>query len=312
MLSFLNHKFPPFYSLHIFRRAVIIKNIFPLSLRYLLFELKKNSILIISYKGFYLRKDKTDHMSGRIHSLESFGTVDGPGVRFVVFVQGCPMRCAYCHNPDTWAMNGGRMVEVSEIMEAYERNRSFYKDGGLTVTGGEPLLQVDFLIELFTEAKKRDIHTCIDTSGIVFKPNNTALIEKLDVLMKVTDLVMLDIKHIDPEKHKELTTQPNDGILAFAQYLSDRDVPMWIRHVVVPGLTDDDQYLYQLGYFIGGLHNLKALDVLPYHTMGKPKYEKLGIDYKLKDVPAMSQKDVIEKKEVILNGIRKRREDEKE
>lgn len=209
-------------------------------------------------------------------------------------------------------MNGGRMVEVSEIMEAYERNRSFYKDGGLTVTGGEPLLQVDFLIELFTEAKKRDIHTCIDTSGIVFKPNNTALIEKLDVLMNITDLVMLDIKHIDPEKHKELTTQPNDGILAFAQYLSDRDVPMWIRHVVVPGLTDDDEYLYKLGYFIGGLHNLKALDVLPYHTMGKPKYEKLGMDYKLKDVPAMSQKDVIEKKEVILNGIRKRREEEKE
>ncbi len=250
-------------------------------------------------------------MSGRIHSLESFGTVDGPGVRFVVFVQGCPMRCAYCHNPDTWAMNGGKMVEVSEIMDAYERNRSFYKDGGLTVTGGEPLLQVDFLIELFTEAKKHDIHTCIDTSGIVFKPGNTALIEKLDVLMKVTDLVMLDIKHIDPEKHKELTTQPNDGILAFAQYLSDRDVPMWIRHVVVPGITDDDKYLYQLGYFIGGLRNLKALDVLPYHTMGKPKYEKLGIDYKLKDVPAMSQKDVIKKKEVILNGIRKRREDEK-
>lgn len=250
-------------------------------------------------------------MSGRIHSLESFGTVDGPGVRFVVFVQGCPMRCAYCHNPDTWAMNGGRMIEVSEIMEAYERNRSFYKDGGLTVTGGEPLLQVDFLIELFTEAKKHDIHTCIDTSGIVYKPNNTALIEKLDVLMKVTDLVMLDIKHIDPEKHKELTSQPNDGILAFAQYLSDRDVPMWIRHVVVPGLTDDDEYLYKLGYFIGGLHNLKALDVLPYHTMGKPKYEKLGIDYKLKDVPAMNQKDVIAKKEVILNGIRQRREDEK-
>ncbi|MDE6687232.1 MAG: radical SAM protein, partial [Lachnospiraceae bacterium] len=200
----------------------------------------------------------------------------------------------------------------SEIMEAYEGNRSFYNDGGLTVTGGEPLLQVDFLIELFTEAKKRDIHTCIDTSGIVFKPNNTALIEKLDVLMKITDLVMLDIKHIDPEKHKELTSQPNDGILAFAQYLSDRDVPMWIRHVVVPGLTDDDEYLYKLGCFIGGLHNLKALDVLPYHTMGKPKYEKLGIDYKLKDVPAMSQKDVIEKKEVILNGIRKRREGEKE
>ena len=246
-------------------------------------------------------------MSGRIHSLESFGTVDGPGVRFVVFVQGCPMRCAYCHNPDTWAMNGGRMVEVSEIMEAYERNRSFYKEGGLTVTGGEPLLQVDFLIELFTEAKKRDIHTCIDTSGIVFKPNNTALIEKLDVLMKVTDLVMLDIKHIDPEKHKELTSQPNEGILAFARYLNEKNVDMWIRHVIVPGITDDDKYLFDLGYFIGEFKNVKALDALPYHTMGESKYEKLGMEYKLKGVPAMEKKDLLAKKEVILDGIRKRR-----
>ena len=252
-------------------------------------------------------------MQGRIHSLESFGTVDGPGVRFVVFVQGCPMRCAYCHNPDTWDMNGGTLMEPAYIIEQYERNISFYKGGGITVTGGEPLMQVDFLLDLFTIAKQKGIHTCIDSSGIAYKTNaNPEWLAKLDKLMTLTDLVMLDIKHIDPEKHKELTTQPNDGILAFAQYLSDRDVPMWIRHVVVPGLTDDDQYLYKLGYFIGGLHNLKALDVLPYHTMGKPKYEKLGIDYKLKDVPAMSQKDVIEKKEVILNGIRKRREEEKE
>lgn len=246
-------------------------------------------------------------MSGRIHSLESFGTVDGPGVRFVVFVQGCPMRCAYCHNPDTWEINAGQIMEVSDILEQYERNRSFYNGGGLTVTGGEPLLQVDFLIELFTEAKKRDIHTCIDTSGITYRPDNKDYIAKLDKLMPLTDLVMLDIKHIDPIKHKELTSQPNDGILAFAQYLSDKNVPLWIRHVVVPGITDDDKYLFDLGYFIGGLTNLKALDVLPYHTMGKPKYEKLGMEYKLKDVPAMSQSAVIEKKKVIMDGIRKRR-----
>ena len=180
---------------------------------------------------------------GRIHSLESFGTVDGPGTRFVVFVQGCPMRCAYCHNPDTWAMTGGTMMEPAEIIEQYERNRPFYKDGGLTVTGGEPLMQIDFLIDLFTLAKEKDIHTCIDTSGIAFKPGNTALIEKLDKLMTLTNLVMLDIKHIDPEKHKELTQQPNDGILAFAAYLNEKQIPMWIRHVVVPGITDDDEYL---------------------------------------------------------------------
>lgn len=247
-------------------------------------------------------------MSGRIHSLESFGTVDGPGTRFVVFVQGCPMRCAYCHNPDTWAMTGGKIMEASEIMEQYERNKAFYKNGGgLTVTGGEPLMQVDFLIELFTLAKEKGIHTCIDTSGIAYKPDNKAFIEKLDKLMPLTDLVMLDIKHIDPEKHKELTSQPNDGILAFAAYLNEKHVDMWIRHVVVPGITDDDKYLFDLGYFIGQFSNLKALDVLPYHDMAKPKYEKLGMDYKLKDVPPMDKKLVIEKKKVILDGIKKRR-----
>lgn len=246
-------------------------------------------------------------MQGRIHSLESFGTVDGPGVRYVVFVQGCPMRCAYCHNPDTWSMTGGTMMEPSYIIEQYERNKGFYNGGGLTVTGGEPLMQVDFLIDLFTLAKEKEIHTCIDTSGIAFKPGNTEFIAKLDRLMKLTDLVMLDIKHIDPEKHKELTSQPNEGILAFCSYLNDRNVDMWIRHVVVPGITDDEKYLYELGYFIGQFQNLKALDVLPYHTMGETKYEKLGINYKLKGVPAMDKEKVVEKKQIILQGIKKRR-----
>ena len=248
-------------------------------------------------------------MSGRIHSLESFGTVDGPGVRFVVFVQGCPMRCAYCHNPDTWAMTGGKIMEASEIIEQYERNIAFYKNGGITVTGGEPLMQVDFLIELFTLAKEKSIHTCIDTSGIAYKLDNTAFIEKLDRLMTLTDLVMLDIKHIDPEKHKELTQQPNDGILAFCEYLNDRQVDVWIRHVVVPTITDDDTYLYKLGYFIGQFTNVKALDILPYHTMGKPKYEQLGMEYKLDGIPAMDKNKVIEKKQVVLQGIKDRRAD---
>lgn len=246
-------------------------------------------------------------MKGRIHSLESFGTVDGPGVRFVVFVQGCPMRCAYCHNPDTWEMNAGTLMEPSEIIEQYERNVSFYKGGGITVTGGEPLMQVDFLIDLFTLAKQKDIHTCIDSSGIAFNPDNQAFLEKLDKLMTLTDLVMLDIKHIDPEKHKELTAQPNTNILKFAAYLNEKHVDMWIRHVVVPGITDDDKYLFDLGYFIGQFSNLKALDALPYHTMGKPKYEKLGMKYKLEGVPAMDKNKLLEKKQVILDGIKKRR-----
>ena len=187
---------------------------------------------------------------GRIHSIESFGTVDGPGLRFVVFTQGCPMRCAYCHNPDTWAMNAGELMDPADIIEQYERNRSFYRNGGITVTGGEPLVQVDFLIDLFTLAKAHDIHTCIDTSGIMYHPENKTFMDKLNKLMTLTDLVMLDIKHIDPDKHLELTKQPNSGILAFVQYLSDKNIPMWIRHVVVPGITDEEKYLYQLGQFI--------------------------------------------------------------
>ena len=246
-------------------------------------------------------------MQGRIHSLESFGTVDGPGVRFVIFVQGCPMRCAYCHNPDTWEMDAGTLMEPAYLIEQYERNAGFYKDGGITVTGGEPLMQLDFLIELFMLAKKKNIHTCIDTSGIAYNPDNAPLVEKMDRLMELTDLVMLDIKHIDPEKHKELTLQPNKHILEFAAYLNEKQVPMWIRHVVVPGITDDDKYLFELGYFIGQFQNLKALDVLPYHTMGEVKYKKLGIPYRLKGVPAMDKDVAIEKKQVILDGIRKRR-----
>ncbi len=248
-------------------------------------------------------------MKGRIHSLESFGTVDGPGVRYVVFFQGCPMRCLYCHNPDTWAMTGGTEMEASEIIENYEKNKGFYRGGGITATGGEPLMQLDFLIELFEEAKKHGIHTCLDTSGIAYKRDNTSLISKMDRLMKVTDLIMLDIKHIDPELHKKIASQPNDGILDFAAYTAEKKVDLWIRHVVVPGLTDDDKYLFQLGYFIGGLSNLKALDILPYHTMGKVKYKNLGYDYPLGDTPPMDKNELIKKKEVILDGIRKRRAD---
>lgn len=246
-------------------------------------------------------------MQGRIHSIESFGTVDGPGTRFVVFLQGCPMRCAYCHNPDTWAMNAGTLMEPEEIFEQYNRNKGFYKGGGITATGGEPLMQVDFLIDLFTIAHQEKVHTCIDTSGIAYKPENTELIKKLDVLIQLTDLVMLDIKHIDPDRHKALTSQPNDGILAFAAYLDKKGIDVWIRHVVVPGITDDDRYLFDLGYFIGQFSNIKALDILPYHTMGTVKYKNLGISYRLEGIPAMDTQTTVEKKQIVLKGIRERR-----
>lgn len=245
-------------------------------------------------------------MNGYVHSIDTFGTVDGPGIRFVVFTQGCPMRCKYCHNPDTWTPKIGDQMSVEEILYEYDKCKEFLRNGGLTVTGGEPLLQIDFLTELFREAKKKNIHTCLDTSGIVFSRAD-GQIQKFDELMKYTDLVMLDIKHIDPEQHKILTKQDNANILDFAKYLSEKGITTWIRHVVVPGITDDPVYLDRLGVFLAELKTVKALDVLPYHTMGVVKYEKLGIDYPLKGVEPLSKEDAIKARDIILNGIKRAR-----
>lgn len=244
-------------------------------------------------------------MKGFIHSQESFGTVDGPGIRYVIFMQGCPMRCLYCHNPDTWEIGKGEEITVGEILDEYKKNRSFYKKGGITVTGGEPLLQIDFLIDLFKKAKNENIHTCIDTSGITYNPDNVSYIEKLDELMSYTDLVMLDIKHIDSEKHKHLTGKDNKNILLFAKYLESKNIPLWVRHIIVKGYTDDPEYLNKLGLFIGTLKNLKALDVLPYHTMGVNKYKELGIEYPLEGIPALPKSEAVKAKQFILDGIQK-------
>ena len=241
-------------------------------------------------------------MNGFVHSTESFGTVDGPGVRFVVFLQGCPMRCQYCHNPDTWKMNSGSVRSAQSLLKEYERNAAFYSKGGITVTGGEALMQIDFLLELFTLAKEKGIHTCLDTSGITYRPGASSYNEKLDALMAVTDLVMLDIKHIDPAGHKALTGHDNAGILAFARYLDRKQIPVWIRHVVVPGITDDPRLLLRLGRFLGTLSNVKALDVLPYHIMGVVKYQELGIPYPLEGVNPATQKQAMDAKKVILTG----------
>ena len=242
-------------------------------------------------------------MKGYIHSEESFGTVDGPGLRYVVFLQGCPMRCLFCHNPDTWKMQDGKQVEPQEIIDRFLKNQSFYKNGGITVTGGEPLLQTDFLISLFTLAKQYDIHTCIDTSGITYQDTDEYR-SKLDDLLKLTDLVMLDIKHIHPDKHLHLTKQKNENILKFAKYLESKKIPLWIRHVVVPGITDNPNDLMDLGRFIGTLSNLKALDVLPYHTMGVNKYKELGLTYPLEGVEALSKEKAMEARKYILQGIK--------
>ena len=242
-------------------------------------------------------------MNGYVHSTESFGTVDGPGVRFVIFLQGCPMRCKYCHNPDTWKMNSGALRSAQSLLAEYERNKAFYKNGGITVTGGEALMQIDFLLELFTLAKEKGIHTCLDTSGVTYRPGESEYNRKLNQLMKVTDLVMLDIKHIDPEGHKDLTGHDNAGILDFARYLDEKQVPVWIRHVIVPGITDDPALLTRLGAFLGTLSNVKALDVLPYHIMGIRKYEELDMDYPLKGLEPATKQQALEAKKIILTAF---------
>ncbi len=243
-------------------------------------------------------------MLGRIHSIETFGAVDGPGVRFVVFFQGCPMRCAYCHNPDTWDVNGGSEMSVDEIYERFERNKAFYKNGGITASGGEPMYQIEFLTKLFKRFHDEGIHTCLDTSGIMFSADDLDKLGKVDELLKYTDLVMLDIKQINREKHKNLTSHYNDNILSFAKYLSDNNKKIWIRFVCVPGVTDDDEDLKRYGEFLGGLKTLEALDVLPYHTMGLKKYEALEIPYRLEDIETPEKSYVLSKKNIILNAMK--------
>lgn len=242
-------------------------------------------------------------MKGYIHSTESFGTVDGPGIRFVVFLQGCPLRCKFCHNPDTWNMQNGTATESDEIIHAYMKNRAFYEKGGITVTGGEPLMQLDFVTELFTKAKQYGIHTCIDTSGVTYREDED-YIKKLRQLIAVTDLVMLDIKHIDPIKHKSLTGAGNENILAFARFLEKTNVELCIRHVVIESITDNANDLINLGRFIGTLKNLRYLDVLPYHTLGVSKYKELGIDYPLEGIEPTSKEKAIEAKGHIIQGIK--------
>ena len=262
---------------------------------------------------------------GKIHSLETFGTVDGPGVRFVVFFQGCPMRCQYCHNPDTWKIEDGEEMTADEIIDRFERNRSFYQTGGITATGGEPMLQLDFLTELFTKAKEKGIHTCLDTSGIMFPKKHIGTeqisereisltgisenmasdrMEKTEQLMSVTDLVMLDIKHINDEEHQKLTGQSNSNILAFAKYLDSIRKPVWIRHVVVPGITFDEKELKELGLFLKTLHNVGKLEVLPYHSMGKVKYDNRGMDYVLKDTPQLTKAEAKEAENMIRAAMK--------
>jgi pyruvate formate lyase activating enzyme len=232
-------------------------------------------------------------MLGNIHSIETLGTVDGPGIRYVVFTQGCLLRCQFCHNADTWEIGTGKQMSVSEIMDDLISYLPFIQSsgGGITVSGGEPLLQIPFLIDLFKECKKIGIHTTIDSSGCCYS-HSASFQKQLKELMQYTDLILLDLKHINRKKHIKLTGMPNDHIIEFAEFLSENNIPVWIRHVLVPGVTDEQEDLEQLGDFIGTLKNVQKVEILPYHKLGVYKWEALGMEYPLKDVEPPSEEKV--------------------
>ncbi len=247
------------------------------------------------------QKDWKESM-GRVHSLETFGLVDGPGVRFVIFLQGCHMRCQYCHNPETWNTEAGEAYTARQLFDKACRYQRYWKEnGGITISGGEPLLQIDFVLGLFTLAKENGIHTTLDTSGNPFTLEEP-FISKFNQLMEVTDLFMLDIKDMDEEKHKNLTGRSNRNILAMAKYLSEHNKEMWIRHVLVPGLTDGEAELYQLRDLLHELKTVSRAEILPYHTLGEFKWEKLNIEYPLKDVPVPTEEEIKRAEEILEIG----------
>lgn len=224
-------------------------------------------------------------LKGYVHSTESFGSVDGPGVRFLIFLQGCAMRCRYCHNADTWRVGVGTEMTAGELLDRAGRYRSYWgTEGGITVSGGEPLLQIEFLTELFREAKRRGIHTCVDTAGQPFS-REEPFFSRFRELLRYTDLLLVDIKHIDCAAHQKLTGHKNDNILDMLRFLSDEQKPVWIRHVLVPGVTDDDRMLHRLRAFIDTLQNVEKIEVLPYHAMGAYKWKELGLAYTLENTP---------------------------
>lgn len=236
---------------------------------------------------------------GYVHSTESFGTVDGPGIRFVIFMQGCRMRCEFCHNPDTWNMGGGTPYTAQELFDKAVDYKDYWgENGGITVSGGEPLIHIDFLIEFFKLAKAEGIHTALDTCGQPFTTDEP-FYSRFDKLMQYTDLVLMDLKHIDSDFHKKYTGHPNESILAMARNLSDRGIPMWIRHVLVPGRSDFDEDLQKLSNFIDQLDSVDKVEVLPYHKLGVYKYEELGIPYKLMDTESPSQERVDNAKRIL-------------
>lgn len=246
-----------------------------------------------------IKKQESAPVLGNIHSVESFGSADGPGVRYIVFLKGCAMRCKYCHNPDTWAGQGEDWQTPEEVLNKALRYKNYWKkNGGITVSGGEALLQIDFVTELFRLAKEKGVNTCLDTSGNPFT-RQEPFFGKFQKLMEVTDLFMLDIKHMDPAGHRKLTGCDNANILDMARFLSDNGKAMWIRHVLVPGITDDEKQLASLREFIDTLKTVERVEILPYHTLGVFKWKELGIPYQLEGVEPPTEEQVKRAKEVL-------------
>ena len=239
-------------------------------------------------------------MLGRIHSLESFGTVDGPGIRFVVFLQGCPLRCLYCHNPDTWdpKQSGKYVLSPEELLEEVLRYKSFIAKGGVTVTGGEPLMQPEFLYEFYSLCREKGIHTALDTSGALFTPT-------VQKVLDIVDLVLLDVKSIDADQHKELTGAKIDNTLKTLDWLEKINKPTWVRHVIVPGWTDNDLLLKKTADYLVPYRCIEKVELLPYHDMGTRKYEQLGMEYRLKDASPLSKERLENARNIFRNvGLR--------
>ena len=241
-------------------------------------------------------KNAVSTLYGHIHSLESFGTVDGPGIRLVIFMQGCLWRCKYCQNPDTWDLHGGKQQTVQDIMRIVLEYQAYFKfsGGGVTVSGGEPLLQAEFLKELFKECFRYGIHTCLDTNGYA-----AHLTEPIHELIRYTDLVLLDIKQMENQRHLQLTKMSNKPTLAFAEYLAERGKPVWVRYVIVEGYTTDLESAHALGRFLSPMKNVEKVELLPYHALGEYKWAALGEHYELTGVKPPASETVIEIADVL-------------
>jgi len=233
-------------------------------------------------------------IKGRLHSIETFGAVDGPGIRTVFFMQGCPARCAYCHNPDSWKVGAGRDVEVDELVHRAKRGSAYYgKEGGITFSGGEPLMQGEFLLEAIKAIKDEGFHVALDTSG-------TYLDEYSEAVVGAVDLVLLDIKHVDPAEFKNLTGRDQDTLFPLIDMINRLEKPVWIRQVIMPDYNDSEEYIASLNDFLKQIHTIEKIELLAYHSMAVKKYEKLGIDYKLKDMKPMDKARVQELKKLVM------------